>query len=97
MLSGSACATAKQSCAQQAPLGACASIAIVPQAAGNCHVDVYFATGTVFSADLSIVQTSGCCSGYYADPPAAGRIDVPAPPAADGGADDSNATDANTD
>jgi hypothetical protein len=88
-LSGTACVSATQRCIQMALAGGCASTLIVPSQPGTCHVEVYFATGTVFEADVSIVQSGGCCSGLYPDPPGAGQIDVPAP-SPDGGLDPSD-------
>jgi hypothetical protein len=77
MTSGAACTSAKQSCEKQAPTGGCSTLLIVPQQPGTCHVEVDFADGTVFVADVPIVEMSGCCAGLYAHPPSAGQIDVP--------------------
>jgi hypothetical protein len=72
-----ACAGAAVSCAVAADGGACEDYRIVPVAKGNCHVDVDLGAGTRFSADVKIVQTTGCCAGLYADPASAAVIEVP--------------------
>ncbi|HSQ67010.1 MAG TPA: hypothetical protein VLM85_27520 [Polyangiaceae bacterium] len=71
-----ACAGASVTCASTAD-GGCPQYTIVPIAKGNCHVDVFLASGTTFSADVKIVQTTGCCAGLYADPASAATIEVP--------------------
>jgi hypothetical protein len=74
--SGPACDGVQATCAEQSG-GACVRFALVGRAAGNCHVDVDFASGAPrFSADVKLVA-GGCCPGFYADPPSAGMIDVP--------------------
>jgi len=71
-----ACAGSPVSCASNAD-GGCAQYTILPVAKGNCHVDVFLASGTTFSVDVKIVQTTGCCAGLYADPASAATIEVP--------------------
>ncbi len=46
---------------------------------GTCTIDVVFANGTSFSDDLTIVQQTGCCAGFYASPVSAADVDVPEP------------------
>jgi hypothetical protein len=46
---------------------------------GTCTIDVAFASGTSFSDDLTIVQQTGCCAGFYASPVSAADVDVPEP------------------
>jgi hypothetical protein len=53
--------------------------------AGACHVDVSFATGATFAADMTMVTSTGCCTGFYASPLSAAQIDVPEPGDAGGG------------
>ena len=67
--SGPACTMATVSCAKSSPSGGCASYLVLPSASGNCQ----------------IVHTSGCCSGFHADPPSAGDVVFPSP-ATDAGA-----------
>jgi hypothetical protein len=89
--SGPACATAAVTCTSDAG-AACAAYQVIPNASGNCVIDVYFSGGTTDEQDVNIVHDTGCCSGFYPDPPSAGDVDFPAPggdgsPGHDGGAD----------
>ena len=43
---------------------------------GTCTIDVVFASGTSFSDDLTIVQQTGCCAGFYASPVSAADVEV---------------------
>jgi hypothetical protein len=79
--SGPACAGATAACAQSVP-GGCAGWRLGATASGDCHIVVAFATGEAFTADVTIQQASGCCTGFYPVPASAGEIDVPAPAAA---------------
>lgn len=72
-----ACAGATPTCVSYADAGACADYRIAPVAKGNCHVDVDLAGGTRFSADVKIVELTGCCAGLHADPGSAATIEVP--------------------
>ena len=75
VLSG-ACAGEKVTCDEIAG-GGCAEYRFVAHAAGACHVDLDFATGRRFSADVKISESAGCCSGFFAEPPSAGDMRVP--------------------
>ena len=83
--SGPACTMATVSCAKSSPSGGCASYLVLPSASGNCQIDLYFAGGTDDEQNVNIVHTSGCCSGFHADPPSAGDVVFPSP-ATDAGA-----------
>ncbi|HEX7666165.1 MAG TPA: hypothetical protein VF407_16675 [Polyangiaceae bacterium] len=77
VLSG-ACANDTLACNQQATAGGCTLWQFTPtQAGADCAIDVDFATGTTFHADLQIVQESGCCAGFYAQPTSAADVEVP--------------------
>ncbi len=75
VLSG-ACAGESVSCSKLAG-GGCAEYAFVSHKAGACHLDLDFATGRRFSADVKIAESAGCCAGFFAEPPSAGDIQVP--------------------
>ncbi len=72
-----ACAGATPACDVLADGGACADYRVVPTAKGNCHIDVDLLSGTRFSADVKIVEQTGCCPGLYADPISSATIEVP--------------------
>jgi 2-phospho-L-lactate guanylyltransferase (CobY/MobA/RfbA family) len=55
------------------------SYAFTANGIGTCTIDVTFASGTSFSDDLSIVQQTGCCTGFYASPVSAADVEVPEP------------------
>lgn len=74
-VSGRACNGVPLRCTQTDPSGYCLSYDLAPTTYGNCHVDVALQNRT-YSSDVTIVQRAGCCSGYYADPLAAGTIEV---------------------
>jgi hypothetical protein len=59
---------------------------IEPTTTGPCHLDILFTDGTVFSDDVTVIQTTGCCAGLRTEPPGAAEIDVPPP--LDGAIDD---------
>jgi hypothetical protein len=86
--SGPACMQASVECTSPLPAGACASYRVVPTAPGTCHVDLFFSGGTDDEQDVDIVQESGCCAGFYADPPSAGQVEFPFPGVPDAGAVD---------
>lgn len=71
-----ACAGENVSCSQFAG-GGCAEYTFVAHKAGACHLDLDFATGQRFSADVKIAESAGCCAGFFAEPPSAGDIQVP--------------------
>jgi hypothetical protein len=72
------CASATTSCVQQAAAGGCETYAFTPGVAGDdCHIDVDFSNGHVFSADLKIVQETGCCAGFFVEPISAADVEVP--------------------
>ena len=75
-LSGTACATATVSCENQT--GGCTQYRVLPSAAGTCHIEVDSVGGT-FVADVTVIASSGCCSGLYASPMSAADVDVPEP------------------
>jgi hypothetical protein len=83
-LSGPACAGVTPSCDHYGVAGGCVDYGFGAVAAGDCHVDVSFQSGEVFSADVAVTRSTGCCAGFYPDPVSAGQIDVPA--AGDAGA-----------
>ncbi len=72
-----ACANVTPSCDFLAEGGACADYRVMPVTKGNCHIDVDLMSGTRFSADVKIVEQTGCCPGLYADPISAATIEVP--------------------
>jgi hypothetical protein len=76
-LSGNACTGVTATC-ENPGAGGCAVYRVAGIAAGDCHVDVDFKSGTRFSADVTLVADS-CCAGFYANPASADEIDVPAP------------------
>lgn len=82
VLGGPACAGVAIACDRPGVAGGCDEYGFQADAGGDCRVDVYFASGTTFSADVTVSLTTGCCAGYYAVPPNAGEIDVPDVPAA---------------
>lgn len=72
------CAGATTTCVQQAAAGGCETYAFTPSVAGpDCHIDIDFSSGHVFSADLKIVQETGCCAGFYVEPISAADVEVP--------------------
>ena len=83
VLSG-ACAGEKVSCMQSAGSG-CVEYDFVAHKAGACHIDLDFATGRRFSADVKITQSAGCCAGFFPEPVSAGNIQVPEMDAGAGG------------
>jgi hypothetical protein len=78
-LSGPACTGVAPSCDRYGVAGGCVEFGFDAVAAGNCHLDVDFQSGEVFSDDVTVSQATGCCAGFYADPVSAGEIDVPGP------------------
>ena len=77
-LSGNACEGVTPTCVQNG-VGGCSQWRFPAQAAGNCHIDMTFASGTAYAHDVTILATTGCCAGYYADPTSAGDIAVTPP------------------
>lgn len=75
-LTGS-CASNKVTCTQQAAGGGCTLYTFSPNAAGTCTITVDFTTGRVFTADVKVSQTTGCCAGFYAQPASAADVEVP--------------------
>ena len=73
---GGACADQRVSCTMASGSG-CAEYAFSASMPGTCHLDMDFLTGRRFSADIKIVHTAGCCSGFFAEPPSAGDVQVP--------------------
>jgi hypothetical protein len=72
------CAAATVACTQQASAGGCETFAFTPTVAGpDCHIDIDFSDGHVFSTDLAIVQETGCCAGFYVSPLSAADVEVP--------------------
>lgn len=78
-LSGPACANASASPANQANGGT--EYTFTAGAAGTCTIEVIFASGDVFEDELTILEQSGCCPGFYVSPPGAAQVDVPEPDA----------------
>lgn len=76
-LSGNACAGVTPACVNQTH--GCSQYRFEAIAAGTCHVDVFFASGGTFSADVSIGESTGCCTGFYASPPESREIAVEYP------------------
>ncbi|MEO8798728.1 MAG: hypothetical protein ABI551_12650, partial [Polyangiaceae bacterium] len=78
VLSG-VCAGADLVCNQQATSGGCTLWQLSPSKAGpSCAIDIDFATGTTFHTEIQIVEETGCCSGFYAQPISAADVEVPA-------------------
>ncbi len=73
--SGRACGGLTPKCTANDGQGHCLSYELAPTTYGTCHVDIALKNRT-YSSDVTIVQRAGCCSGYYADPLAAGTIEV---------------------
>jgi hypothetical protein len=94
-VSGDACSGVAVTCAQQG-IGGCASWRFAANAAGTCHIDVLFVAGTTYARDVSIVQSTGCCSGFFPSPVSAGEVDVtpPVSSGSDAGSDSASAEDA---
>jgi hypothetical protein len=92
--SGPACTMATVTCTSDDGGPECTAYRVIPTASGTCVIDVYFGGGTADEQDVNIVHDTGCCSGFYPDPPSAGDVDFPAPgapgdagPGEGGGAD----------
>jgi hypothetical protein len=79
-VSGTACDGVVPTCVNQT--GGCSEYRFLAKASGVCHVEVDFASGQAFTADVTTVAGSDCCEGFYATPASAGQIEVPSP---DGG------------
>jgi hypothetical protein len=72
------CAAETLTCTQEASAGGCETYAFTPTVAGpDCHIEIDFTTGHVFTADLQIVQETGCCAGFFVDPISAADVEVP--------------------
>jgi hypothetical protein len=67
MLSDVACKGVTATCQATDDAGTCTRYYVVPTATGNCHIDVDF-SGHRFSADVTIVNGSGCPGFYPAHP-----------------------------
>ena len=79
-LTGTACQGVTATCAQPAPSGGCADYRFRAVAAGTCHIEVTFANG-VDAHDVTVVEKTGCCSGFFPDPAGSGEVAI-TPPAA---------------
>jgi hypothetical protein len=80
-LTGPACEGVDPTCTNQA--GGCSQYRFDAKAAGICNVEIDFATGRTFQAQLTLAGSSeSCCAGFYPSPASAGQIAVPSP---DGG------------
>lgn len=74
-VSDRACNGVTPTCSQRDGSGSCVQYTVLPTTVGNCHVVVALASRT-FTSDVLIVQQSGCCSGLYPSPLAAGHLEV---------------------
>ncbi len=84
-LSGTACTGVKASCTNAT--GGCSQYAFQANAAGTCEITVPI-DNTVFTAAITIVSNTGCCSGFFPSPASAASVIVPEPgPTEDGGTD----------
>lgn len=70
-----ACNGLTPTCTKSDGSGRCTNYHLAPTTYGNCHIVVTLASRT-FTSDVRVVQKSGCCAGYYADPLAAGTVEV---------------------
>jgi hypothetical protein len=77
-LTGSGCQGVTATCAQPAPSGGCADYRFTAAAAGTCHIEVTFANG-VDAHDVTVVEKTGCCSGFFPDPAGSGEIAITPP------------------
>jgi hypothetical protein len=82
MLSGTACANVQATCTKQA--GGCSEYQFDANATGTCHVIVPVGD-TTYTADITFIAATGCCTGYVASPASAANIDVPEPVASEDG------------
>lgn len=73
-VSGAGCLGSTVTCTQSSGNG-CLTFTVVPVGAGNCHIDVTLPTHT-FTTDIAIKRATGCCTGLYPDPIAAGDVQV---------------------
>lgn len=74
-LSDRACVGLVPQCTAKDPSGNCTSYHVAPTTYGNCHVEVALQNRS-YTSDVRIVQRTGCCTGYFADPLAAGTVEV---------------------
>jgi hypothetical protein len=74
-VSDRACVGLTPKCQKDDGQGHCLAYHLDPTTYGNCHVDIALQNRT-YSSDVRIVQRTGCCTGYFADPLAAGTIEV---------------------
>jgi hypothetical protein len=81
-LSGPACAGVTATCTNTT--GGCSAYRFTAKATGTCHVEVAVAN-TTFTADVTIIENTGCCAGFYPSPISSGTIDVPEPSSPDDG------------
>jgi len=80
-LSGPACLGVIPACSNQT--NGCSQYTFDAAGDGDCYVEVDFAGGQVFRDDISVIDADdACCTGFFANPPSAATVDVPAP---DGG------------
>lgn len=80
-LSGLACADGGVS-PDPVPQSPAQSFHVTPTQPGQCQIDILLTDGTTVSDNLTVVETTGCCSGLRTSPTGAADIDVPAPPEA---------------
>jgi len=77
-LSGPACEGVLPSCTNQT--NGCSQYQFDAAGAGDCQIEVDFATGSSFNADITVIAADDpCCNGFFASPPSAATVDVPAP------------------
>jgi hypothetical protein len=74
----STCAGITPTCTQQASAGGCETFAFTLTTAGpDCHIEIDFADGHVFTDDFAIDQATGCCAGFHTDQASAADVEVP--------------------
>ncbi|CAN5350418.1 hypothetical protein BH09MYX1_BH09MYX1_37960 [soil metagenome] len=74
-VSDRACNGLSPVCQQRDAQSNCLSYHLAPTTYGNCHIDVTLQNRT-YTSDVRVMQRSGCCSGFFADPLAAGTVEI---------------------
>jgi hypothetical protein len=77
LASGSACNGVTPICQSEDDASACTKYWVLPNATGDCHIDVDLAKGTRFSADVTIHHGPGSCDGFYPEVASDSNLEVP--------------------
>lgn len=72
-----ACTGVVPMCQSQDDAGTCTKYYVLPNATGNCHIDVNLEKGTRFSADVKIINGPQGCPGFYPAVAADSNIEAP--------------------